>query len=227
MSPTSQITPFLKAWYKWKTLRLPWRKRFLVGLDLHGNTYWEFRLTRGAGADGRWRRIVEYPRNTHHGDVTVSPAWHQWLRNTRQAPPSLQEQTADVARQERMKVLAAQADARWAAKPSLVDAPARKPLGVRQPALGVGMQRGGLVDEATATREVREEGEQQQQQQQPEVKSEVNQEPPAPVSREETWQKMQQEQPKQKQDPWKQQRGGPGEAWQPKAWQPAATPKRS
>lgn len=31
MSPT-QISPFLRAWYKWKSLRLPWRKRFLIGM---------------------------------------------------------------------------------------------------------------------------------------------------------------------------------------------------
>ncbi|KAK0646137.1 hypothetical protein B0T16DRAFT_458091 [Cercophora newfieldiana] len=114
------VSLLLRTWYKWKSLRFPWRKRFLVGLDLHGNTYWEFRLTNGSGPDGRWRRIVQYPRKTHHGDVSVSPAWHQWLRNTRKEPPSLDEQKADVARQERMKVLAAQADARWAAKPSLL-----------------------------------------------------------------------------------------------------------
>ncbi|KAK0622970.1 hypothetical protein B0T14DRAFT_564377 [Immersiella caudata] len=119
MSP-NQISPLLKTWHKWKALRLPWRKKFLVGLDLHGNTYWEFRLVNGPGPDGRWRRIVQYPRKTHHGDVSVSPAWHQWLRNTRKDPPSLDEQKADVARRERMKMLAAQADARWAAKESLL-----------------------------------------------------------------------------------------------------------
>jgi hypothetical protein len=26
-----QIGPVTKAWYKWKALRLPWRKRFLMG----------------------------------------------------------------------------------------------------------------------------------------------------------------------------------------------------
>lgn len=28
---SKQISPFLRSWYKWKALRLPWRKRFLVG----------------------------------------------------------------------------------------------------------------------------------------------------------------------------------------------------
>ncbi|KAM3444793.1 hypothetical protein NHJ13734_001143, partial [Beauveria thailandica] len=39
------IGPIGQAWLRWKSLRLPWRKRFLVGFDLQGNTYWEFRLT--------------------------------------------------------------------------------------------------------------------------------------------------------------------------------------
>ena len=47
----------------------------------------------------------------------------QWLRHTRYEPPSIAEQRADIVRQERMKILAAEADARWAAKPSALDAP--------------------------------------------------------------------------------------------------------
>lgn len=47
----------------------------------------------------------------------------QWLRHTRFDPPSIAEQQQDVARQERIKLLAAQADAKWAAKPSALDAP--------------------------------------------------------------------------------------------------------
>lgn len=36
-SPMSQrpISPLLRAWYKWKTLRLPWRRQFLVGASAH------------------------------------------------------------------------------------------------------------------------------------------------------------------------------------------------
>jgi NADH dehydrogenase [ubiquinone] 1 alpha subcomplex assembly factor 2 len=47
----------------------------------------------------------------------------QWLRHTRHDPPSLAEQQANVVRQEQIKVLAARADARWAAVPSALDAP--------------------------------------------------------------------------------------------------------
>lgn len=92
------------------------------GFDLNGNTFWEFRLTNNPAE--RWRRIVKYPRSTHLSSVKVTPAWHQWLRYTREHPPSLAEQREDVTRQARMKQLAAEADARWEAKPRLVeDAP--------------------------------------------------------------------------------------------------------
>ncbi|KLO80071.1 uncharacterized protein LW93_7517 [Fusarium fujikuroi] len=120
---TNQIGPVARAWYRWKALRLPWRKRFLVGYDLQGNTYWEFRLTRGAESNERWRRIVKYPRSTHYSSVKVSPQWHQWLRHTREDPPSIEEQHSDVLRQVRMQKLAAEADARWEAKPRVMDAP--------------------------------------------------------------------------------------------------------
>jgi NADH dehydrogenase [ubiquinone] 1 alpha subcomplex assembly factor 2 len=132
MAPTTTTiaSPIRQAWHRWKALRLPWRKRFLIGasphphlpsppltppgLDLHGNTFWEFRDTLGAGQ--RMRRIVHPRLLTPASDVKVSPQWHQWLRHTRADPPSLDEQTADVRRRREMSVLAAQADARWAAK---------------------------------------------------------------------------------------------------------------
>ena len=72
------------------------------------------------------RRIVEYPRSTHYSDVKFSPQWHQWLRHTRSDPPSLTEQSQDLVRQEQLKILAARADARWAAKPSYLDGPERQ-----------------------------------------------------------------------------------------------------
>lgn len=114
-----------------------------VGFDLQGNTFWEFRLTtRGPGSQHdpsvstsstasdpgeRWRRIVKYPRSTHYSSVKVSPLWHQWLRYTRHNPPSLEEQREDVVRQVRMKQLAAEADARWEAKPRVMEAGDEKP----------------------------------------------------------------------------------------------------
>ncbi|RDA92802.1 hypothetical protein CP533_0801 [Ophiocordyceps camponoti-saundersi (nom. inval.)] len=125
--PPSSVGLLARAWYSWKSLRLPWRKRFLAGYDLSGNTYWEFRLTsRGAPTKDAvrgepWRRIVTYPRSTPYSDVKVSPLWHQWLRHQRREAPSLEEQRHDVLRQEQVKQLAAEADARWEAKPRLLN----------------------------------------------------------------------------------------------------------
>ncbi|PHH63938.1 hypothetical protein CDD81_5157 [Ophiocordyceps australis] len=114
-----------QAWFRWKALRLPWRKRFFVGQDINGNSFWEFRLTTRGDASGpnmeRWRRIVDYPRSTPYSDIKVSPLWHQWLRHCRDEPPSLAEQRQDLLRQQQIKLLAAEADARWNAKPRLVD----------------------------------------------------------------------------------------------------------
>ncbi|KAF4455132.1 hypothetical protein F53441_2452 [Fusarium austroafricanum] len=132
--PTHQIGPIARAWYKWKALRLPWRKRFLMGYDLQGNTYWEFRLKRGAESNERWRRIVKYPRSTHYSSVKVSPQWHQWLRHTREEPPSIEEQHSDVMRRVRMQKLAAEADARWEAKPRVMEAPQAAPAPLLSPA---------------------------------------------------------------------------------------------
>lgn len=283
-----QIGPVLQAWYKWKSLRLPWRKRFLVGefcpqrksrdarahtltlfsagLDLSGNTYWEFRLTRGDPTVSHnlknndssfsashqqtypFRRMVHYPRSTHFSEVKVPPAWHQWLRYMRAAPPTLDEQRADVARQDRIKVLAAQADARWAAKPSLldhpddavaktaaaaaVDAPGRGPHGQPVPPLDTEhtrphQQRGS--DDVIAPRG--EGGD----------RSHV--ETPADAvgrevggggggkKRRTTTKARREAAHKDVEDPWKAadaRRGGPSETWQPQAWNPnnAGSPRR-
>ncbi|POS79578.1 hypothetical protein DHEL01_v202024 [Diaporthe helianthi] len=202
--PPKQISPLLQAWYKWKAMRLPWRKRFLVGLDLQGNTYWEFRDLRGDPSDPRtrWRRIVQYPRDIHYGEVKVPPQWHQWLRHTRDAPPSIPEQHAEVRRQQQMRLLAAEADARWAAKPSLLDAGVpggQAGLGQPSPALGATSMVGGGGSQGAGA-----------------------------VPREESTRRdvVAAAEDAEKKDPWKQsRRGGPSEDWQPQAWSPPA-PKR-
>ncbi|KAI0586581.1 NDUFA12 domain-containing protein [Pyrenophora tritici-repentis] len=112
--------PIRRAWYQWKMQRFPWRKKWLVGFDLQGNTFWEFKDALHAL---RNRRIAKYSRSTHLGDVQISPSWMQWLRHTRFEPPTVDEQHQDLIRQARIKQLAAQADARWAEKPSALDAP--------------------------------------------------------------------------------------------------------
>ena len=58
-----------QIWYKWKTLRLPWRRQFLAGSDLSGNTFWEFKDAMNAQ---RFRRIVKYARAGHYSDVKIS-----------------------------------------------------------------------------------------------------------------------------------------------------------
>jgi len=146
-SPSSS-SALRSAWMRWKALRLPWRKRFLVGQDLHGNTFWEFKDALSAS---RMRRIVKYRAPAHHSDVKVSPQWHQWLRYTRSDPPSLEEQVRDVLRLRQLKVLARQADERWENKRRVGDA---MDQGVLEPAMEVGG--GGGLGKARSTEEARE-----------------------------------------------------------------------
>lgn len=69
------------------------------------------------------RRIVNYTQSAHLSDVQISPQWHQWLRHTRADPPSLSELTQDLLRQEKLKALAAAADAKWTSKSNLIQNP--------------------------------------------------------------------------------------------------------
>ena len=71
MSSSRGLGPgYLKQlWFKWKALHLPWRRQFLAGADLAGNTFWEFRDAINAG---RWRRIVKYSKQAHFADVKIS-----------------------------------------------------------------------------------------------------------------------------------------------------------
>ncbi|KAL6232736.1 hypothetical protein BDW75DRAFT_13340 [Aspergillus navahoensis] len=114
------MSPINSLWFKWKSLRLPWRRSFLVGYDLAGNTYWEFRDRLNAG---RFRRILKPPSRTHYGDVEVSPQWHQWLRYVRAEPPSIQEQQEDLLRQQRIQLLADMHKKKWEAEQARLDTP--------------------------------------------------------------------------------------------------------
>ncbi|KAK0101359.1 hypothetical protein ONS95_006533 [Cadophora gregata] len=199
--PPSAIT---KAWFRWKALRLPWRKTYLVGHDLQGNSFWEFHDALSTDKH-RMRRKVQYPRSTHYSEIKISPQWHQWLRHTRRDPPSLIEQSQDLIRQRNLKILAAQADARWAAKPSFLDAPARSQP---EPALEV-KDPGGAGDVASRlgeqTNGAKREGESLDNTRNPDgVRHRFNEEPEQEESK--------------KEDPWKNARGGPSEEWQPQAW---------
>lgn len=186
-----------------------------TGLDLQGNTYWEFRDVRHGPAElARWRRIVQYPRSTHYGEVQVSPQWHQWLRHMRERPPSIQEQRAELQRQHQMKHLAAAADARWAAKPRMMeDAPAGatgQPVPALESTTAAG-RRDGVVagveaeakkeDEAIPRKDAVASGDKQDDAQRKPGRKEV-----------------------EKEDPWKRHtRAGPSENWQPQAWSPPAS----
>jgi NADH dehydrogenase [ubiquinone] 1 alpha subcomplex assembly factor 2 len=173
---------------------------------------------------------VHYPRGTHYSsNIPIPPAWHQWLRHTRSDPPSLAEQQAEVARQERIRVLAAQADARWEAKPKVMEGPTpsseegRKILGVREPAFETERHvgPGSKVQAEARAKEKGEKGDTAVTGTRVEDREQ----------REETWKRMRREEeaagPKEKEkDPWKQARGGPSEGWQPQAWEPAAKGKK-
>lgn len=107
---------------------------------------------------------MKYPRSTHYSDVQVPPQWHQWLRYQRQEPPTLLEQQGDVLRLARMKVLAAEADARWAAKPSFLDQPEQQPKRAIQdapptPATDAGAATTAQGQGKTVTGEVKKEAE--------------------------------------------------------------------
>jgi NADH dehydrogenase [ubiquinone] 1 alpha subcomplex assembly factor 2 len=62
-------------------------------------------------------------------------SWIQWLRHTRHEAPTINEQQLNEIRQAQVKQLAAQADARWASKPSYLDAPS-KPVDFAPASLG-------------------------------------------------------------------------------------------
>jgi len=229
---STPASPLRKAWYRWKSLKLPWRKRFLVGLDLQGNTFWEFRDTLSSHKY-RMRRIVQYPASTHYSEIIISPQWHQWLRHTRSNPPSLTEQSQDIIRQQNLKVLAAEADARWAEKPSLLDSPGQtsgQPLpamDVKDPGdYGTSTELKNRTDMRSAVagapedvaqrtgRSAESEGREAHKgkMQVPDgIRHHFNKRPTEENS-------SKAETKNEKEDPWKQTRGGPSEEWQPESW---------
>ena len=138
------------------------------------------------------RRILQNNPRVPYSDIEVSPQWHQWLRYTRPFPPSLQEQQEDGLRQQRLKQLARLADERWAQKPSVLDAPRRGNL-----ELGVG------DGEAEGT--VGRRWEPDQQTKEGELKDK----------------KMSLGEKREKENPWKRERGSPGEGYEPDSWTPS------
>lgn len=109
----NKVTPFQRLWHRWKSLKsVPFRKKWFVGYDLDGNTYWEFSNVNNPV--GRLRRIVQYrEKKGNFTDYKLPPMWLQWLRHTRRESPSLFHLIAEEQRQEAMKILAQRADERW------------------------------------------------------------------------------------------------------------------
>lgn len=138
-------------------------------------------------------------------------------------------------RQERMKTLAAQADARWAAKPSALDAPDKQQpvqmLQSRDPDSG--------VTQMNADQEVRDRAEMVQQEEStppPPVESgqaqQMPQDPPEPPRTEDApfvakkrLKKEQKEQSESKDSPWNQ--AAQQQEWQPKGWSPAPARRKA
>jgi len=126
----------------------------------------------------------------------------------------------DVVRQQQLKVLARQADERWAKKGSFLDSPGRgQPL----PATEI-KDPGGYVEKTgaeTATNLVA--GVDDIIKEEKEVVDAKT--PVSDGSRDVNKRPGRAAEPRkaQPEDPWKQTRGGPSEAWQPKAWDGSAS----
>ncbi|RJE19889.1 hypothetical protein PHISCL_07780 [Aspergillus sclerotialis] len=186
--------PVKNLWYKWRALRLPWRKSFLVGSDLSGNTFWEFKDKVNSM---RMRRIVKTNRKTHFADVQVTPQWHQWLRYVREHPPTIEEQKQDLIRQAQIKHLAQLADERWASKPSFLDKPQTNQPGPATRTTDATMNPPAQPAPDSSS---------------PGVSNAVKSEKEAAQG------------DQVKEDPWAKARGGaPSENWQPESWTPTAT----
>lgn len=111
-----KVSPLRQLYHKWRALRnVPFRKKYFVGYDLDGNTFWEFR---NYNDPARMRRIVEYRiPNLAYVDYKLPPQWIQWLRHNRPTTPTVPELLADFQRQQALKGLVQQAEERWKSVP--------------------------------------------------------------------------------------------------------------
>lgn len=109
----------------------------------------------------------------------------------------MEEQRAELVRQERMKLLAAEADARWEAKPRVMEAPKEEEAARRLP-----LAQQPVEEEDRKMTAKRREGKPSRAAKQDEEKADAN-------------------------DPWARAKAqGPGENWQPTAWNPTAAAKK-
>ncbi|KAK2871579.1 hypothetical protein FQN49_003045 [Arthroderma sp. PD_2] len=196
------MSPINSLWFKWKSLKFPWRKMFLVGNDLSGNTYWEFKDSLNPG---RFRRIVKASPKIHYADVKVSPQWHQWLRYVRPEAPTIEEQQNELLRQEQMKYLARRADERWASKPSFLDKPQQQPAPALQPhESSYHNTRPSAIQDDQAAPGHKVVG-------------------AAGGLRE---QNLEAKGSKKAKNPWDRAAGGPSENWQPESWNPSVSSRK-
>jgi len=140
----------------------------------------------------------------------------QWLRHTRYDAPTIADQQAEVQRRAQIKMLAAQADARWAAKASVLDGPDKQqPVQVlesRDPNAGVSqMNAAADASEKAAPLTVDK------------TMEEASQPDDAPTLK--TKIPMRSE---PKDTPWKHSaKGNPGDEWQPASWSPGPAKRRT
>lgn len=144
--------------------------------------------------------------------MKVGPLWHQWLRYTRRDPPTMEEQRGDVVRQARMKQLAAEADARWEAKPRVMEDPLPGQALPAQP-----------VKDTPTTEETKTnttEADKSAEMKTTPLRAESRRR--RSLQRDDAAESGYAEEVDPK-DPWKQARTrGPSEDWQPQAWTPNA-----
>jgi NADH dehydrogenase [ubiquinone] 1 alpha subcomplex assembly factor 2 len=130
-----------------------------------------------------------------------------------------------------LKVLAAQADARWAAKPRLIDMPGRE-MGQVVPALRMRGQ-GGYSQEERPDRRGVDGGSGEEGQLGSNVEGSRTGEPrselQSPDGKRHSFtigKRAPYTTKENTEDPWKKARGGPSEEWQPEAWDPNALTAR-
>ena len=135
----------------------------------------------------------------------------QWLRHTRFDPPSISEQEAEIVRQARIKQLAAQADARWASQPSVLDAPDKQ-----QP-----VQMLLSKDPNTGLRQTN--GTEREPDKIPRPEADMRSDTAGEVKLSEKGDKDTKKTPLPKQPS----RVNPGEGWQPESWAPKPARRRN
>ncbi|KAH3677133.1 hypothetical protein WICMUC_001888 [Wickerhamomyces mucosus] len=97
-----KVPLILRLYHFYFSLRsVPFRKKWFLGYDLEGNSYWEFQLSKSLPK----RRMVKQLHKTGM-DFQLNPRWLQWLRFTRKDPPKIEELVAEEERIKRVKYLA-------------------------------------------------------------------------------------------------------------------------